>query len=656
MLMVNERDAGTLESAGGAERGLAVHAERFLNERIAAVLPGYEVRRSQLEMMRACSALMEKGEGILLAEAGTGTGKTFSYLIPLLLSGKRAVISTRTINLQEQIVTKDLSFLSSLQEFDYAIAKGRSNYLCLRRLHAFRADEKEVVEYLALSRWASGTESGDREDFRIRHPLLWERVCSDADACMGQRCSFLRQCFYFAARQRWGRAQIVVANHALLGINALLPEDARLLPKVEVLVIDEAHSVDGALSEVAGLILSSRGFERILSTLLKPDERGTYRGLLAQTSALFPLIDSLRSEMSLFWVSVRSALKHRASLGSTFHLKERAAALAESMKALAEKARTAALGLFHEDDELELKAALLKLKSYAQGMEEFSEGCDGYVRWAEIEEGRVSLRMAPVYPADFMQNSIVPEFGAMVLTSATLSVAGDFDVTARVLGLEGASTLSVPSPFDLREQVVVEVKRGIDPAGSDSAEKIARVIVEEVSKRDGGVLVLFTSKEMMGRVEALSAAQLSALGLNPLIQGEIPNRAMLERMRESSDCILFGLDSFWEGVDVKGDALKCVIITKLPFEVPTEPIVQARTREIEGRGGNSFREYSLPRAVLKFKQGFGRLIRSKEDKGRVVICDERVCTRSYGLAFLEAVYRDSFPHAGTHASRRPRYF
>ncbi|MFO0753066.1 MAG: ATP-dependent DNA helicase [Thermodesulfovibrionales bacterium] len=632
-----------LGRTGDAGRDAALDAERFLEERIAAAMPGYELRRSQIEMLRACSGLMENGGGILLAEAGTGTGKTFAYLVPLLLSGKRAVVSTRTITLQEQLVAKDLSFLSSLLEFDYAIAKGRSNYLCLRRLHAYRAVEREAGDYQALCQWASETKTGDREDFRPEHPALWERVCSDADACRGQRCSFSRQCFYFAARQSWGRVRIVVANHALVGINALLPEDARLLPRADVLIIDEAHSFDGVLSEVAGLSLSSRGFERILSLLLKPDERGTYRGLLAQTPSLFPAIDSLRGEMSLFWAAARSALRHRVSLEGAFPLKEHASVLAESIKVLAEKARNGAVGLFHEDDELELKAALLKLRAYAQGLEDFSAGWGGYVRWAEIEEGRIGLRMAPVYPADFVQTHIVPDYGAMILTSATLSVAGDFGVTARVLGLEGAAALSVPSPFDLRAQVALDVKRGIDPAEAGSAEKLAGVIVEEASRKDGGVLALFTSKEMMNRVWALSAGELSARGFTPLLQGGIPNRAMLEIMRGSSDCIIFGLDSFWEGVDVKGDALKCVIITKLPFEVPTEPVVQARTREIEGRGGNAFREYSLPRAVLKFKQGFGRLIRSREDRGRVVICDERIRTRSYGAAFLEAVYRDAPP-------------
>ncbi|MGD0281796.1 MAG: helicase C-terminal domain-containing protein, partial [Dissulfurispiraceae bacterium] len=307
---------------------------------------------------------------------------------------------------------------------------------------------------------------------------------------------------------------------------------------------------------------------------------------------------------------------------------------------LVEEMVSCTTGLFHEDEELEIKASIIKLKAFAEGMVGFTDcrdGATGFVRWAETEEKRIALRMSPVYPRDFMMSHIMPGYRSVILTSATLSVAGDFSFMTRVLGLEGAETLSVPSPFDFKKQIEVHIKRGINLRQPGSAEKLAAVIIEEASRGDGGMLVLFTSRESMRAAWAIAGAALREMGLNPMVQGEMPNRLMLEIMRESENSVIFGLDSFWEGVDVKGDSLKCLIMAKLPFEVPTEPIVKARTEEIELEGGNAFYEYSLPRAVLKFRQGFGRLIRSKSDSGRVIICDDRIETMAYGRTFLGSI-------------------
>lgn len=620
-------------------QGLADAAERFLEDIVAAALEDYEPRQPQMDMMRACAGTIEKG-GTLLAEAGTGTGKTFAYLVPLLASGGRAVISTRTINLQEQIVSKDLKFLSALKPFDYAIAKGRGNYLCLRRLNSFRAsDERENEEYGELLRWASKTGTGDIEDYGFRRVYIWDKVCSDSDACKGNQCPFFSSCFYFTARGLWDKAQIIVANHALVGINALFDRDARLLPKADMLIIDEAHALDSVLSDVAGLSLSNRGFEIIMNRLLKLDDKGTYRGLLSQTPDLFQTVESLRTEMGLFWIKVNNTAKHRETIKGTFELKGQLNRLAGAIEALIGNMVSSTTGLFQEDDELEIKASIVKLKSFAEGMDAFSDGMDGFVRWADIEEKRIALRMAPVYPKDFMMRHILPEYRSVILASATLSVAGDFGFVTKVLGLEGAETLSVPSPFDLRKQIAVHIKKGINLKQPGSAGKLAGVVIEEASKKDGGILVLFTSRESMRAAWAIANGSLQDMGLNPMVQGEMPNRLMLEKMRGSENSVIFGLDSFWEGVDVKGDSLKCLIIAKLPFEVPTEPVVKARTEEIEMGGGNAFYEYSLPRAVLKFKQGFGRLIRSSSDSGRVIICDERIETMAYGRIFIESILR-----------------
>lgn len=626
-------------------------SREFLEKTVFSSMDDYEPRSSQVEMMEACSRIIEKG-GVLLAEAGTGTGKTFAYLIPAILSGKKTLVSTRTINLQEQLVSKDLKFLSSLKDFDYAIAKGRGNYLCMRRLNAFRtADDVETGEYAALLRWASRTETGDIEDYnglnrstrlngssRLSRLGVWDRVCSDADACKGVKCGYYGRCFYFSARQKWEKAQIVAANHALVGVDALLAGDSKILPHADILIIDEAHALDHVLSEVAGVTLSNRGFENILNRLLKTDERGIYKGLLSQSPQLFNSVESLRTEMGLFWIDVRKETNHREAIKGAFRLKDSMAAKADAINSLIEKIRTGATGLFQEDDELELKAAVAKLKAFAGGMESFIDGAEGFVRWGEVEEKRTALRMSPVYPRDFMADSIMPAYQSVILTSATLSVAGDFGFVTKVLGLEESEKLTAPSPFNLKKQVEVGIKRGINFKSPEAAAKLAKAIIEESSRKDGGVLALFTSRDVMQRTWELAAGELASLGLNPMIQGEMPNRAMLEIMRESENSVIFGLDSFWEGVDVRGDSLKALIITKLPFEVPTEPLVLARTEEIEKNGGNPFYEYSLPRAVLKFKQGFGRLIRSKHDTGRVIVCDERIETKAYGRRFIEGIF------------------
>src|SRR5271157_27583 len=492
--------------------GLAPRAEKFLRGTVAGALADYEPREPQLDMLRACAGIIEKG-GTLLAEAGTGTGKTFAYLVPLLVAGERAIISTRTINLQEQIVSKDLQFLSGLRLFDYAIAKGRGNYLCMRRLNAFRSsDEHEAEEYAALLRWATKTETGDIEDYGSRLVHIWDRVCADPDACKGMQCPFFSRCCYFNARRQWDKAQIIVANHALVGINAMFDPEARLLPRTELLVIDEAHSLDSVLSDVAGLTLSNRGFERLMNRLLRLDEKGVYRGLLSQSPDLHQTVEALRTEMGFFWTRVKNTVGHKETIKGAFSLTGPLIDLAGSIGGLIGEMAVGTTGLFQEDDEIEIKASIVKLKAFAEGMVAFTCGLaspanpdnldsldslSGFVRWAETEEKRIVLRMSPVYPRDFMLNHIIPDYRSIIFTSATLSVAGDFRFTTKVLGLEGAETLSVASPFDLGNQISVHIKRGINLKQAGSPEKLAAVIIEEASKKDGGMLVLFTSRESM---------------------------------------------------------------------------------------------------------------------------------------------------------------
>jgi ATP-dependent DNA helicase DinG len=614
-------------------------SEDFLQFVVTGELEDYELRHSQIEMMGACSDIIETG-GILIAEAGTGTGKTFAYLIPLILSGKKAIVTTRTKNLQEQLVSRDLKFLSSLREFDYAIAKGRGNYLCLRRLKAFvPSNKEEASNHQSLLEWSSDTGTGDFEEYQVKKSPLHDKVCSDPDACKRLKCPYFRDCHYFKARRKWDDARIVVVNHALLTVNAMMPSDSKILPQAGVLVIDEAHALDNVLSEQIGINLSKTRFENILNRFLKLDERGAYKGLLSKSQNLFTPVESLRTEMGLFWDRVSDELNNRTLVRGMFKLSDLMLTLTGSVRSLIENIRMSTIGLFEEDEEIELSASVIKLASFADEMETFARGMEGFVRWPEIEERRIALRMAPIYPKEFVRGNIVPDYESLILTSATLSVGGDFSLTQNVLGLDDARTVSLPSPFDLRNQVAIVVNRGINlREDNEAVEKLSRVILDEASKQDGGILVLFTSREIMNRAWGFVADELKETGFYPMLQGELPNRTMLEIMRDSTNGVIFGLESFWEGVDVKGDSLKCLIITKLPFEVPTEPMVSARVETIRRSGRDPFNEYTLPKAILKFKQGFGRLIRSRNDTGRVIICDERIETKGYGRRFIESIF------------------
>ncbi len=626
-----------LHDVSSESRDLAGEAGTFLTDAVMAALQDSEVRPSQTAMLQACAGIIESG-GTLMVEAGTGTGKTFAYLVPLLLSGRKAIVATRTKNLQEQLISKDLALLSSLRPADYAIAKGRGNYLCLRRMMAFTpSSEDEASGLREIRSWAEETGTGDFEELGGRKSLIREKVSSDGDACRKMKCGYYRDCFYFRARRRWEAAQIVVANHALLAIDAMLSAESKILPQAEVLVIDEGHSLDGVLSDQIGINLSKHRTDTVLNRLLRLDERGVYKGLLAGSPGLFGPVEALREELGLFWSRVAGSLKDRVLIKNAVRLSEALQILSASVTALTAAIKTAILGLFHEDEEIEMEAALMGLAALAGEFLMFADGAEGFVRWAEIDEKKTALRMAPIYPGDFVQNNIVPQYRSIIVTSATLAAGGDFGFTRNILGLEHAETLSLPSPFDLKSQVSVSIEKGINLKNAEGIERLAGVILSEAARQDGGILVLFTSRDAMNRAWELTADELRDAGRLPMQQGDMQNRTILELMRSGTGGVIFGLESFWEGVDLRGDALKSLIMTKLPFDVPTDPMFVARKEAIERAGGNPFREYAVPRAILKFKQGFGRLIRSKQDTGRVIICDERIETMAYGRRFIESI-------------------
>lgn len=613
-------------------------AESFLRNVVGTSMTDFEIRDPQLILMHSCGRNIEKG-GVLMAEAGTGTGKTYAYLIPIILSGEKALISTKTINLQDQIMSEDLKVLSSLRRFTYAIVKGRGHYICIRRLNAFESeDDKEFFEYKRLKSLVIDDNSGDIDDLKIHIPLIRDKICSDADACNAKKCAYYRNCFYFRARQKWENAQILVVNHTLLAINSMLPEHLKILPKVGILVADEAHALDHVLSEVIGNTISNVALERILNKLLKLED-GKPKGILASSiDVLFPSFESMKNELKNFEETIGANFNGRATIKGVFKYSNMVRALSAKISRLNEEIRISTRGLFEEDQELELAAERKKLDVFSKNLLRFNNGLEGHVRWIELDKKKTTLRICPIYPKDFVVRHIVPDYKSIILTSATLSVAGDFGLTSNVLGLSDFTRIALPSPYNLKEQIEIVIEDGIYNMKNDEARKIADVIVKEGARKAGGILVLFTSARLMKAVRDLCYETLEEIGLNPMVQREMSNKMILQKMRKTKDAVVFGLDAFWEGVSVKGDSLKTLIITKLPFDVPTEPITAARMDIIKNEGGDGFRDYMLPRAILKFKQGFGRLIRSASDNGRVIICDDRIRRKDYGDLFKRSLF------------------
>ncbi len=615
---------------------LTERSTEFLQSELSEGMRSYESRPSQVAMLKACSQVIDDG-GFLLAEAGTGTGKTFAYLIPIILSGKRAIVSTRTINLQEQMVSKDLEFLSKLEDFTYAMAKGRSNYLCLRRLSTFKpTTEVELTELTDLLSWSERSGSGDREELS-KHHSIWDSVCSDPDTCKKRSCQSYDGCFYFDSRKRCEEAQVVVANHNLIAINAMLCEESKILPGAEVLVIDEAHALDHVISMQTGTNIASRDLSNILNRLLTGDGNGKYKGLLAGSPNLYSAVESLKAKSGLFWISLRRDFKNKESVVGSFILKDETMDISLSIKTLAEEIRETITESRDEVEETALLSYVRKLETYASEMADFCEHREESVRWVEIRDGNVSIRASLLYPGDFVTNRLLSDYKSVIMTSATLTVSGDFSFTEKLYSLKNTFKIRVPSSFDMCKQARIEVKKGINVDRRDGILSLGRLIIDESAKREGGVLALFTSQEVMKKTWFVAHGELEKIGIKPMMQGDLPNKLMIDAMRGSLCSVIFGLDSFWEGLDIQGDSLKCLIITKLPFEVPTDPLVKARTEEIARRGGNPFMEYALPKAIMKFKQGFGRLIRSKDDVGRVIICDERIESKPYGHLFLGSV-------------------
>lgn len=620
----------------------------------------YEFRPQQLEMAGAIADALRSGENLCI-EAPTGVGKSFAYLVPLIyrsrLSSRPAVISTETINLQEQLIEKDIPLLRKLTGIDFkaAIAKGRRNYLCRRRFALMSGEQRDqllpapglAMDMNRLGKWMERTADGNRDSVEFQlDPATWPLVCCEGGNCLGPKCAFFRNCFYYKARLEWESADIVIANHALFFTDLAMRAagcglGGSLLPNYGTVLIDEAHTLENNAAEHLGLYLSRAG---IVSTLNRLFNQESARGLLMRKGEnlleMRAAVVAARDEAYGFFAAYENFLhewqENARTVNGSEHFPD---LLTDKLVKLHKLVSEFADSVDDASFRTELEAQLIRCREFVDGIAQFTgRTLPEAVYYAEAEHNSVALRAAPLNVAELLGELLFNQDFTVMLCSATLTVRNSFEYFVGRTGFCNGGTLKLDSPFG-RDQAKIFVSRRMpDPKSEDYAETLIEEIPRFLEMTEGKAFVLFTSYQSMRRTADALRGYFLEKGWQLLIQGESLNRsALLREFREDLHSVLFGTDSFWTGVDVPGESLSNVIVTKLPFAVPSHPLIAARMERIEAAGRSSFSEYSLPEAVLKFRQGAGRLIRSREDRGIIVLLDRRVISKYYGKIFLNSL-------------------
>lgn len=617
--------------------------------------PAYEFRRGQLQMAQAVAQALEEKRH-LIVEAGTGTGKTLAYLLPVIQSGKRVIISTGTKNLQEQLFHKDIPFLEQALfpngegKLSVCYMKGRNNYLCRKKLYDLNAHPalnglEEIDHFAAISAWEKTTETGDRAELVSVSETspLWHKLDARADACAGQKCSEWDRCFITEMRRRAMESDIVIVNHHLFFADLMIKQgaenapDAGILPDVGAVIFDEAHELEDTASNYFGVSVSNARMDELARDVEQSLQRNR-----TMSAALSGAIGSLRDSSVLFFSLLpigkgRFAFDNRRDFleenGEEYlALRQSLRRLESELQVLPEKPEEV-FSFSRRAGELDHSLSFL--------MEDQSLNT---VFWIERRSVRgiagrakdnVFLQATPIDVAPILKMALFDKLECAVLTSATLSVEGGFDYMRRRLGLEHPRELLLPSHFDYEGQALLYVPPDLpDPRLPDFSPLAAARISQILKVTRGRAFVLFTSYLQMREVYERVSQQLD---FPMFLQGDAPKNALLEEFRLTPNAVLFATSSFWQGVDVQGEQLSCVIIDRLPFAVPSDPIVAARVKAIDADGGNAFFDYQVPAAVITLKQGFGRLIRSLHDRGLLVLLDNRILKKSYGRVFVESL-------------------
>jgi ATP-dependent DNA helicase DinG len=602
----------------------------------AREVPNFAPRETQRRMADAVTDAIEHRDA-LVVEAGTGTGKTFAYLVPALLSGKRVVVSTGTRNLQDQLFHRDLPRVMSIlgAKVDVALLKGRANYLCHYRLQQtvesgqFKS-RAQLTDLQKIREWASRTRTGDRAEL-VEVPEgspLWPRVTSTAENCLGTECPFYDECFVFKARRHAQEADLVVVNHHLLLSDLALKREGfgAILPEADAYVLDEAHQLPELAGQYFSVGVSARQVKELATDTLA--ECAGQPGALAMLQpGLDHVNDAVRKARLAFdTLPKRGAFAQlEADAGAAEALENLGNALADLAGVLMGQAeRSKGLASVH--------ARCVVLDQRLQRI----AGRDGEdeVRWYELSDHGFELSATPLDLAPQLQTLRNATDAAWIHTSATLAVAGHFDHFTRQMGLVDPATLDLGSPFDYPHQALCWLPQGLpDPAARDYTQRVIETVRPVLEASNGRAFLLFTSHRALRL-----AADLLLDGPWPLfVQGSAPRHQLLSDFRDSGNGVLLGAASFWEGVDVAGEALSVVVIDKLPFASPDDPVLQARLDAVRRAGGNPFRDWQIPAAAIALKQGAGRLIRDVHDRGVLVLCDPRLTTRAYGKLFLASL-------------------
>jgi ATP-dependent DNA helicase DinG len=635
---------------------------------VASGMSDYEHRPGQVAMSQAIMRSFETSRH-LLAEAGTGTGKSFAYLTCAIFKAVenncRVLVSTHTINLQEQLINKDLPFLAKVLpwEFTANIAKGRSNYICLRRFKFAKAAgatlfDGENSEMQLLAKWLKTTNDGSLSSIPfVPSPKTWEAVQSEHGNCKGRKCPSFRDCFYMKARRALETSNIIVANHALMFSDLVLKKQNSIgiIPDYAYVIIDEAHNIEQVAEQHIGINLSS---SRIAYTLNGLFNSAKNTGLLKITGhgELGPFVEECRKSSEIFFESAEQWISRQ---GENFNGKCPANfiedTLSPALRTLRIKLNSQAEKLKEEDDSrFELGRYVDILKDYEDGVESFikrSGEDDGFIYWLEYRAGRfarITLRSAPLEVGPHLEDFLYKPFPSIIATSATLSCGGEkgFGYLAGRIGLKDYDSIQLDSHFDYKSQVKVYIETGLpEPNSLEFTDAAADKTLHYIKITGGRAFVLFTSYRMLEQFADKLRGPLEDMGIQLLSQGSSVDRTtLLKEFVNDTQSVLFGTESFWQGVDVPGEALSNVIIVKLPFAVPSMPLIQGKIERIRQKGGNPFNEFQLPSAIIKFKQGFGRLIRKKTDRGIVAVLDSRIVTKYYGRLFLKAIPECTVEH------------